>query len=64
MNSPKNHISIDACTNVTLSNLHLIAPEDSPNTDGININYSHNIRILDSSIQTGIYILFFFLFEC
>ncbi|KAF8110920.1 hypothetical protein N665_0078s0107 [Sinapis alba] len=52
-NSPKNHISVDACTNATLSNLTLLAPEKSPNTDGIDICFSHNIRILDSSIQTG-----------
>lgn len=59
MNSPKNHISMDACHNATLSNLNLIAPEDSPNTDGININYSHGIRILDTSIKTGTRYSFF-----
>ncbi|KAG7540668.1 Parallel beta-helix repeat, partial [Arabidopsis thaliana x Arabidopsis arenosa] len=53
MNSPKNHISILNCTNVTLSNFHLIAPKDSPNTDGIDIVLSNNIRIFNSSIQTG-----------
>ncbi|XP_020875445.1 probable polygalacturonase At3g15720 [Arabidopsis lyrata subsp. lyrata] len=53
MNSPKNHISILNCTNVTLSNFHLIAPKDSPNTDGIDIALSNNIRIFNSSIQTG-----------
>ncbi|KAL9819599.1 putative polygalacturonase [Arabidopsis thaliana] len=53
MNSPKNHISILDCTNVTLSNFHLIAPKDSPNTDGIDIAHSNNIRIFNSSIQTG-----------
>ncbi|KAL0726499.1 hypothetical protein Bca4012_022592 [Brassica carinata] len=52
-NSPRNHISVDACTNATLSNLTLLAPKKSPNTDGIDICLSHNIRILDSSIQTG-----------
>ncbi|CAN8287926.1 unnamed protein product [Cochlearia groenlandica] len=53
MNSPKNHISIFNCTNATLSNIHLIAPEDSPNTDGIDIAFSNNIHIFNSSIQTG-----------
>ncbi|EFH45538.1 predicted protein [Arabidopsis lyrata subsp. lyrata] len=53
INSPKNHISIYGCTNATLSNLDISAPEDSPNTDGINICLSHKIQILDSSIQTG-----------
>ncbi|CAA7025425.1 unnamed protein product [Microthlaspi erraticum] len=53
MNSGKNHISVFNCHNVTLSNLHLIAPKESPNTDGIDIASSNNIRILNSSIQTG-----------
>ncbi|KAG7618144.1 Pectin lyase fold/virulence factor [Arabidopsis thaliana x Arabidopsis arenosa] len=53
INSPRNHISIYGCTNATLSNLDISAPEDSPNTDGINICLSHRIQILDSSIQTG-----------
>ncbi|EOA17844.1 hypothetical protein CARUB_v10006248mg [Capsella rubella] len=53
MNSPKNHISIWNCTNATLSNLQLIAPKDSPNTDGIDIALSNNIKIFNSNIQTG-----------
>ncbi|XP_010436294.2 PREDICTED: probable polygalacturonase At3g15720 [Camelina sativa] len=53
INSPKNHISITSCTNTTLSNIHLIAPLTSPNTDGIDISSSHNIQILSSSIKTG-----------
>lgn len=54
MNSPKNHISIFNCINATLSNLQIIAPGDSPNTDGIDIALSNNIQIFNSSIQTGI----------
>ncbi|EOA18389.1 hypothetical protein CARUB_v10006920mg [Capsella rubella] len=53
INSPKNHISISNCANSTLSNLHLIAPSGSPNTDGIDISLSYNIQILSSSIKTG-----------
>ncbi|CAG7898368.1 unnamed protein product [Brassica rapa] len=52
-NSPKNHVSVYNCTNATLSNLHLIAPEDSPNSDGIDIALSNNVQIFNSSIQTG-----------
>ncbi|CAA7025429.1 unnamed protein product [Microthlaspi erraticum] len=51
--SPSNHIKIIGCTNATLSNLHIIAPGNSPNTDGIDIADSHNIHILSSSIKTG-----------
>ncbi|XP_019056887.1 PREDICTED: probable polygalacturonase At3g15720, partial [Tarenaya hassleriana] len=52
-NSPKNHISVHNCTNATLSNLHLIAPGDSPNTDGIDVSLSNGLQILNSSIETG-----------
>ncbi|KAH9666638.1 Pectin lyase-like superfamily protein [Citrus sinensis] len=37
----------------TLSNLHISAPESSPNTDGIDISASQNIHILNSNIATG-----------
>ncbi|CAA7025428.1 unnamed protein product [Microthlaspi erraticum] len=50
---PGSHIAMSGCTNATLSNLHIIAPEKSPNTDGIDIANSHNIHIDESSIQTG-----------
>ncbi|CAF2032439.1 hypothetical protein HID58_078725 [Brassica napus] len=53
VDSPKNHISIAACTNVAISNVRLFAPEDSPNTDGIDISRSTNVNIFDSTIQTG-----------
>ncbi|KAK7316872.1 hypothetical protein RJT34_00643 [Clitoria ternatea] len=53
INSPRNHISIDTCTGSDISNLHIIAPKDSPNTDGIDIAGSSNILVHDSNIQTG-----------
>ncbi|OVA13260.1 Glycoside hydrolase [Macleaya cordata] len=53
LNSPRNHISILDCSNVMLSNLHIIAPKNSPNTDGIDIASSTNIHIKDSFIGTG-----------
>ena len=33
--------------------VHIIAPENSPNTDGIHIGSSSNIEITDSTIATG-----------
>ncbi|XVE89109.1 hypothetical protein DITRI_Ditri19aG0124100 [Diplodiscus trichospermus] len=53
VNSPRNHIAISSCTNVTIRNLHIIAPETSQNTDGIDIASSSNIQIRDSYIGTG-----------
>ncbi|OWM78267.1 hypothetical protein CDL15_Pgr015086 [Punica granatum] len=53
LNSQRNHISIDGADTVVLSNLHISAPETSPNTDGVDIASSKNIQILHSNIATG-----------
>ncbi|XP_004498026.1 probable polygalacturonase At3g15720 [Cicer arietinum] len=53
INSPKNHISITSCDGVRISNLHINAPEESPNTDGFDISSSSNILIYHSTISTG-----------
>ncbi|GLT98560.1 hypothetical protein SLE2022_160600 [Rubroshorea leprosula] len=53
VNSGRNHISISGCNQGTLSSITLIAPNESPNTDGFNIASSANIEILDSNIGTG-----------
>ncbi|XP_043700471.1 probable polygalacturonase At3g15720 [Telopea speciosissima] len=53
VNSPKNHLSIFQCNDVIISGLHITAPEESPNTDGINIAQSSHIQIKDSFIGTG-----------
>nr|XP_024927172.2 probable polygalacturonase At3g15720 [Ziziphus jujuba var. spinosa] len=52
-NSQKSHISITECDNVFISSLHISAPEDSPNTDGIDISRSTNILINNTFIGTG-----------
>ncbi|KAL9332836.1 hypothetical protein ACSQ67_002446 [Phaseolus vulgaris] len=52
-NSPRNHISIDTCNSLEISHIHISAPEESPNTDGIDISGSSNIFIHSSHIQTG-----------
>ncbi|XP_042478746.1 probable polygalacturonase At3g15720 [Macadamia integrifolia] len=53
VNSQKNHISIFQCNDVIISGLHITAPEESPNTDGIDISQSSHIQIKDSFIGTG-----------
>ncbi|KAI4317378.1 hypothetical protein L6164_025250 [Bauhinia variegata] len=53
INSPKNHISINSCSSSHISNLHIFAPEDSPNTDGIDISASSNIIIENLEMKTG-----------
>ncbi|GAU51493.1 hypothetical protein TSUD_413770 [Trifolium subterraneum] len=53
LNSPRNHISITGCDGVLVSNVSLIAPETSPNTDGIDISSSTKVFIEHSTISTG-----------
>ncbi|XP_019085537.1 PREDICTED: probable polygalacturonase At3g15720 [Camelina sativa] len=52
-NSPRNHITIDECKRVKITKIKLVAPEDSPNTDGINISESSDVDIYDTVIETG-----------
>lgn len=53
INSPRNHISLNACHGSRISKLHIIAPNESPNTDGIDIAESSNIIVENSKIETG-----------
>jgi len=55
IDSPRNHISIDSCKETSIFNLHITAPENSVNTDGIDITSSSNIIIKDLSIGTDEY---------
>ncbi|KAF4385984.1 hypothetical protein G4B88_031119 [Cannabis sativa] len=52
-NSPNKHITIQGCIGVTISNVHILAPKTSPNTDGIMISYSSQLNIHDCFIATG-----------
>ncbi|KAI3772608.1 hypothetical protein L6452_03798 [Arctium lappa] len=52
-NAQQIHVSFDTCENVQASNLTVIAPEDSPNTDGIHVTRTQNIKIFDSVVGTG-----------
>ncbi|KAL9335559.1 hypothetical protein Peur_072740 [Populus x canadensis] len=53
VNSQKGHICINACDDVEVSNLQILAPDESPNTDGIDISESNHVNIHDSFIGTG-----------
>ncbi|CAL5340304.1 unnamed protein product [Camellia sinensis] len=46
-------MTVKNCNGVFISNLYVIAPETSPNTDGIDISGSTNIQIGNSNIKTG-----------
>ncbi|XP_022735504.1 exopolygalacturonase-like [Durio zibethinus] len=53
VNSKNAHITLFACKKVNVSKIELSAPADSPNTDGIKIGSSTDIRISSSKISTG-----------
>ncbi|KAL0341389.1 UNVERIFIED_CONTAM: Polygalacturonase [Sesamum radiatum] len=53
MNSQLMHLVINSCKNVKVSNVKIIAPDDSPNTDGIHVQSSTAVTIKNSVIQTG-----------
>ncbi|KAL9335556.1 hypothetical protein Peur_072737 [Populus x canadensis] len=40
--NPQGHISINACDDVEVSNLQILAPDENPNTDGIDISESNH----------------------
>ncbi|XP_050204035.1 polygalacturonase-like [Mercurialis annua] len=53
INSQMFHIAIHESQNMILENLKIIAPNSSPNTDGIHMQSSSGITIRDSNIATG-----------
>ncbi|CAF2112583.1 unnamed protein product [Brassica oleracea] len=52
-NAQQIQISVEKCNNVNIKNVEITAPDDSPNTDGIHITNTQNIRVSNSHIGTG-----------
>lgn len=52
-NAQQMHLSFQNCVNVRALNLMVIAPGTSPNTDGIHVTGTQNIRIRNCVIRTG-----------
>ncbi|XP_057470534.1 polygalacturonase-like [Actinidia eriantha] len=52
-NSQMFHIVINGCHNVKLQGMKISAPSNSPNTDGIHIQLSSGVTVLNSRIATG-----------
>ncbi|WVZ06766.1 hypothetical protein V8G54_020112 [Vigna mungo] len=53
VNSQVSHLVINTCNNVVVKNVRLIAPEQSPNTDGIHVERSTGVTINGCTLQTG-----------
>lgn len=54
VNSQQMHMSFSSCRRVAASNLKVLAPATSPNTDGIHISRSHGVEVMDSTVRTGL----------
>ncbi|XP_061373564.1 exopolygalacturonase-like [Gastrolobium bilobum] len=53
INSKGGHLIVFGCQNMSITNIKLLAPGDSANTDGIDIGASNGINITSSHIGTG-----------
>lgn len=52
-NSPQFHFIPEWCNNVTVDSVTILAPSNSPNTDGIDPATCHNVHIKNCYIDTG-----------
>ncbi|KAJ4723893.1 polygalacturonase-like [Melia azedarach] len=53
INSKETHLVINHCNNVNVRNVKLFAPDQSPNTDGIHVQFSTGVTITGSTLMTG-----------
>ncbi|KAF5189560.1 polygalacturonase-like [Thalictrum thalictroides] len=53
INSQVAHITINNCNNLLMQGLKIVAPDDSPNTDGIHVQLSTGVTITGTTIKTG-----------
>ncbi|XP_027339472.1 polygalacturonase-like [Abrus precatorius] len=53
LNSKAMHIAVDHCKNVVIENVKIRAPSTSPNTDGINVQFSTGVTVSHATIMTG-----------
>lgn len=53
LNSQMFHVVINECQNVKVQGVKVSASGDSPNTDGIHVQASSGVTILDAKIETG-----------
>ena len=53
LNSQLYHIVVNGCKNVKIQGVRVLASGASPNTDGIHVQLSTSVTILNSNIGTG-----------
>ncbi|KAH9782555.1 Pectin lyase-like superfamily protein [Citrus sinensis] len=53
INSQQTHLVINSCNNVNVRNVKVVAPDQSPNTDGIHVQASTGVTITGVTLKTG-----------
>ncbi|QHO11463.1 Polygalacturonase [Arachis hypogaea] len=53
LNSPLCHLKFDNSKGIQVTNITISSPQNSPNTDGIHLQNTHDVQIQHSDIQTG-----------
>ncbi|KAJ9558788.1 hypothetical protein OSB04_013402 [Centaurea solstitialis] len=53
VNSQMFHIVVNGCRNVRMAGVNVVAPWNSPNTDGIHVQLSTGVTIMNSKLGTG-----------
>ncbi|CAN6890436.1 unnamed protein product [Brassica oleracea] len=53
MNRQITHMTLNGCTNVAVRNFTLVAPKNSANTDGFDVQLSTGVTFTGSTVQTG-----------
>ncbi|XXG89455.1 hypothetical protein AAC387_Pa12g1441 [Persea americana] len=53
INSQLYHVVINGCRDVRMEDLKIVAPGDSPNTDGIHVQRSTGVVVFGTGIKTG-----------
>ncbi|PWA95591.1 pectin lyase-like superfamily protein [Artemisia annua] len=51
--SPQVHLKFDNSRGIIVNNINILAPGNSPNTDGIHLQNSRDVEIMHSNIGTG-----------
>ncbi|GAB4839775.1 hypothetical protein Ancab_020485 [Ancistrocladus abbreviatus] len=52
-NSPQCHLKFDSCTGVSVHDMNISSPGDSPNTDGIHLQNSRDVNIRTTDLACG-----------
>ncbi|XP_068662728.1 polygalacturonase-like [Aristolochia californica] len=53
INSQFFHVAVNLCKNIRFHGIQLLAPDDSPNTDGVHVQLSTGVTIVNSAMKTG-----------